>query len=134
MTLSEGERSLSVSLDAFQTSGPATQRARPAGIWLGIQRRRGWVRGVWWRGNGQLRLNVRVIGLNVVFILPPPTCGNTRGVPSYQAKHREAFFTVERRRHVRHDARPTLQTWTGPNKTSPIRSPDGTVSWRKGFG
>lgn len=43
MTLSEGERSLSVSLDAFQTSGPATQRARPAGIWLGIQRRRGWV-------------------------------------------------------------------------------------------
>lgn len=87
MTLSEGERSLSVSLDAFQTSGPATQRARPAGIWLGIQRRRGWAGGVWWRGNGQLRLNVRVIGLNVVFILPPSTCGNTRGVPSYQAKH-----------------------------------------------
>lgn len=123
MTLSEGERGLSVSLDAFQTSGPATQRARPAGIWLGIQRRRGWVGGWgWWRGNGQLRLNVRVIGLNVVFILPPPTCGNTRGVPSYRAKHREAFFysRTAAPRAARHSADPPDVDGAKQNKSDQV--------------
>lgn len=55
------KKSLSVNLGAFQTSSPATQRALDLRVWGGDKN---------WRGNGQLRLNVRVIGLSSIFILP----------------------------------------------------------------
>lgn len=48
---------------------PATQRAPGLGVWAGERD---------WQGNGQLWLNVRVIGLNVIFILTPLKCQNTR--------------------------------------------------------
>lgn len=65
----KAKKSLSVNLGAFQTSSTATQRAPSLGVWVGDGN---------WQGNGQLWLNVRVIGLNVIFILTTLKCKNTR--------------------------------------------------------